>query len=306
MVEGLTAGYGGTPYLSDVTFRCRPGRVAGLIGPAGAGKTTVLRTLVGLLKTSAGTALIDGHQFTDLPQPARHVGVITDSLGLHPGRRGREEVALAAAMLGLPRTAAEQALSRVGLHAHDVRRRVRTCPRSVRLRIALARALVGDPPVLIADSPATGLDAEGHRVLTDVLTAHALRGGTVLLTGRRPAELVGFANDLIVIASGRVLAQGTTQGLIEGGSQVTATDNRALASRLRNAGLTVSVGEEALTVSAPPEQVGQIAADNGIPLVRLIGLRGDLADFLNSLDREPDQVPPPTQRAAPLSRRGNR
>ena len=92
--EGLTKKFGGRTVVHDVSFSCEPGTVTGFLGPNGAGKTTTMRMIVGLSVPDAGAARVLGGPFHGLPNPGRRVGVLLDASAQHPGRRGRETLAM--------------------------------------------------------------------------------------------------------------------------------------------------------------------------------------------------------------------
>ena len=99
-VHGLTKHFGGVPAVDDLTFEVPPGRVTGFLGPNGAGKTTTLRMLLGLVRPTAGPALIDGGRYDRLAAPRRVVGAVLESTGFHPGRSGRDHLRIAAQVAG--------------------------------------------------------------------------------------------------------------------------------------------------------------------------------------------------------------
>src|SRR3954447_10284383 len=100
--EDLPRQRGGRTVVSDVTFRCEPGTVTGFLGPNGAGKTTTMRMLAGLSEPDSGHARILGGRYRDLPSPGRRVGILLDASAQHPGRRGREALAVSAHTKGVP------------------------------------------------------------------------------------------------------------------------------------------------------------------------------------------------------------
>jgi ABC-2 type transport system ATP-binding protein len=123
--EGLTKRYDGRNAIEDVSFRCEPGTVTGFLGPNGAGKTTTLRVLCGLSDADAGRATVLGGHYRDLPNPGRRVGVLLDASAQHPGRRGREALAVSAHTIGVPERRVEDLLGLVGLDRAAARKRVR-------------------------------------------------------------------------------------------------------------------------------------------------------------------------------------
>src|SRR3954463_4895149 len=108
-VETLPKSYGsGRPSVDDVSFTCVPGSVTGFLGPNGAGKSTTLRALCGLTPPTSGRATIGGVRYRALPTPGGGVGVMLDAAAQHPGRTGRETIRLAATLLGVPRSQADE------------------------------------------------------------------------------------------------------------------------------------------------------------------------------------------------------
>src|SRR5258706_6281335 len=103
-VSGLTKQFGRVAAVRDLTFEARPGTVTGFLGPNGAGKTTTLRMMLGLVRPSAGQALIGGRRYEQPPQPPRGVGAGLEAAGVHPGRRGRDQLPPAAPLPGPPLT----------------------------------------------------------------------------------------------------------------------------------------------------------------------------------------------------------
>ena len=215
-VESITKTYGTFSAVDDVSFSTRPGRVTGLVGPHGSGKSTTLRVIVGLTTASSGTATVCGHRYVDLPNPGLVVGVLLDAAAQHPGRTGRETLSIARRFMGLPRVRVEEMLDFVSLTPVEASRRVRSYSLGMRQRLGIAIALIGEPEVLILDDPAKGLDSAGLRWLGRMLRDHADRGGTVLLSSHRRYEIEGMADDLVVVDSGRITAQETVADQPEG------------------------------------------------------------------------------------------
>jgi len=216
-VTNLTKRYGERLAVDRVSFRCAPGTITGLLGPNGAGKSTTLRMICGLTPASGGTALVDGVVFGSLGNPGHVVGVLLDAQAQHPGRTGREVLALSALVLGVDPARVSEVLDLVGLAGPAARARVRSYSLGMRQRLGLAHALLGSPPLLILDEPATGLDPEGIRWLRVLLREHADRGGTVLLSSHLLPEVERTADHLVVMARGRVVAAGPVSSLAASG-----------------------------------------------------------------------------------------
>ncbi|WFE30444.1 ATP-binding cassette domain-containing protein [Solwaraspora sp. WMMD791] len=274
-VRNLTKRYGRQVAVDDVSFTCAPGTVTGFLGPNGAGKSTTLRMLCGLAASSAGTATIDGLPYRRLADPGRVVGVLLDAAAMHPGRSGRETLAVAALAMGVPGRRVGELLDRVGLNQVAARRRVRAYSLGMRQRLGLAHALLGEPRVLVLDEPANGLDPEGIFWMRELLRDFADRGGTVLLSSHLLREVEAVADRLVVIGGGRIVADGDKAELLagDGGTLVRAGDPQALRAALDRAGLAVGEVDGRvdgrLLVQAGPEAVGQVAAEIGAVLLEL-------------------------------------
>jgi ABC-2 type transport system ATP-binding protein len=278
MIEatGLTKRLGGRTVVADVALRCEPGTITGFLGPNGAGKTTTLRMLVGLSAPDAGAAAVLGVPYAALPIPGRRVGVLLDAAAQHPGRRGREVLALTAQLLGVPEPRVDELLALVGLDAAAGRKRVRAYSLGMRQRLGIAHALLGDPEVLILDEPANGLDPEGMRWMRRLLREFADRGGTVLLSSHLLREVEAVADRLVIIGHGRIVAAGSRDELLAGaGTLAAAADLDALGSALAVAGLEATRVEAGFVVAAEPLAVGEAALAGGVALSRLAPAEGD-------------------------------
>jgi ABC-2 type transport system ATP-binding protein len=293
--EGLTKRYDGRSVIQDVSFRCEPGTVTGFLGPNGAGKTTTLRVLCGLSDPDSGTATVLGGHYRDLPNPGRRVGVLLDASAQHPGRRGREVLAVSAQTIGVPTQRVDDLLERVGLERSAARKRVRQYSLGMRQRLGLAHALLGEPEVLILDEPANGLDPDGMRWMRGLLRDFADRGGTVLLSSHLLHEVQAVADRIVIIAAGRIVAQGSRDELLAGaGALVHATDDAALGAALQAAGLEARATRDAgFVVDAQPEAVGRAALAGGVVLTHLGPSEGAGLEqlFFDLTGGAPDHLP---------------
>ena len=199
--------------IDDVSFSVPAGSVTGFLGPNGAGKSTSMRALLGLTEPDSGTATVGGRPYREWPNPAAVAGSLLDADAFHPGRSGRESLALSCLTLGLPTSRADEALELVGLTKREGRRRVRGYSLGMRQRLGIAQALLAEPPVLVLDEPANGLDPQGQRWLGELLRGWAERGGAVLLSSHQLSEVERLADRLVVIAEGRIVADGTLPAL---------------------------------------------------------------------------------------------
>src|SRR5829696_9546811 len=270
-VSGLTKKYGERTVVDDVSFSLDPGTVTGFLGPNGAGKTTTMRMMTSLVAPTAGSALVDGKLYAELANPGAVVGTLLDASAVHPGRTGRTHLRLLAQTIGVSARRVDEVLGLVGL-SDAAHRRVGGYSLGMRQRLGIAGALLAQPPVLIFDEPANGLDPEGIRWMRDLLRAHAARGGTVLLSSHLLSEVEHTVDRLVVIGSGRVVADGPVADLLgTDGTAVRAADPAALARDLVAAGFAVQPGADGALVvdGADPGQVGAVAAAGGHALTEL-------------------------------------
>jgi ABC-2 type transport system ATP-binding protein len=210
-VTGLTKRFGAVTAVCDAGFTAGPG-VTGFLGPNGAGKTTVLRMLLGLVRPTAGAALIGGVRYADLRRPRRMVGALLEATGFHPGRTARDHLTIAARLSGLPVTRVDRVLDDVGLAA-DAHRRAGGYSLGMRQRLGLAAALLGDPQVLILDEPANGLDPAGMAWLRGLLRDLAGQGRTVLVSSHVLAEVAQTVDRVVVLHAGTVRFAGALDDL---------------------------------------------------------------------------------------------
>ncbi|QKW13399.1 ATP-binding cassette domain-containing protein [Verrucosispora sp. NA02020] len=204
-VHALTRRYGDVSAVRNVSFRLEPGVLHGILGPAGAGKSTTLRLMVGLERVTSGRCLFDGRSYRDLAYPLREVGVLLAPPPAHPGRTGRDHLRILARTHGIPDRRTDEVLELTGL-ADVARLRAGVYSPGLRQRLGLAGALLGDAPALLLDDPAAGLDPDGVAWLRALLRTLAREGRAVLVTGRLTGELARDIDRLIILGRGRVLA----------------------------------------------------------------------------------------------------
>ncbi|MGZ4499018.1 MAG: ABC transporter ATP-binding protein [Nocardioidaceae bacterium] len=212
-VDHLTKRYGDVVAVDDLSFTLEAGTITGFVGANGAGKSTTLRILLGLTSPTSGTATFAGLRYAEIEQPARGVGALTDPDVFHPRRRARDALRVLAAASGIPDSRAEDLLELVGLTS-AAGRRVGGYSMGMRQRLGLAAALLGDPPTLVLDEPANGLDPMGVLWLRTLLRDLADEGRTVLVSSHQLAELAQTVDDLVVIDRGRAVARGPMTELI--------------------------------------------------------------------------------------------
>jgi ABC-2 type transport system ATP-binding protein len=292
MVEGLavevsrlTKHFRSVHAVEDLSFTVAPGRVTGFLGPNGAGKTTTLRILLGLVAATSGTATIGGRRYIDLPDPLHTVGAALEATGFHAGRSARDHLRVLATASGLPQRRADEVLAQVGL-SDDAARRVGGFSLGMRQRLALAAALLGDPPVLLFDEPANGLDPEGIVWLRNYLRFLASEGRTVLVSSHVLSEVEQTVDDVIIIARGRLIRAAPLADLEgERATLVTSPTADRLAAELAAAGLAAEpIGGGVLRVrGVMPAQIGALAFRAGVEVHELRQAENDLESVFLSL-----------------------
>ena len=286
VVSGLTKEYRGVKAVDNLSFVVEPGRVTGFLGPNGAGKTTTLRMLLNLVEPTSGTATIGGTRYAGLDQPIRRVGAVLEASAAHKGRTGRDHLRVICQSAGIPLARADEVLELVGLTVAGGRT-FGAYSLGMRQRLGLAAALLGDPQVLILDEPANGLDPEGIRWMRDLLRTLAAHGRTVLLSSHLLAEMKLLADDLIIIAAGRLAARGTVASIVSsithGGRILVRTPEPGkLAAVLGSDAVVTPAGDgDVYITGVDAVAVGDAAQRAGIAIYQLVTDRPDLeAAFL--------------------------
>jgi ABC-2 type transport system ATP-binding protein len=218
-VRDLSKRYGDTVAVDRLSFDVLGGAVTGFLGPNGAGKSTTMRVLLGLDAPDAGTALISGRRYRELPWPLREVGALLEARAFHPGRSARAHLEALAAASAVPRARVAEVLGLVGLEG-VAGRRAGTLSLGMGQRLGIAAALLGDPAVLVLDEPVNGLDPEGIRWLRTLLRSLAAEGRVVLVSSHLIGEMALTAEWLVVIARGRLLAQTSVAELSAGAASL--------------------------------------------------------------------------------------
>ncbi|HSP03158.1 MAG TPA: ABC transporter ATP-binding protein [Acidimicrobiales bacterium] len=282
-VEGLTKRYGDATVVDDLTFSVRPGRVTGFLGPNGAGKSTTMQMVLGLAAPTDGRATIGGRRYADLDDPVRTVGALLEADAFHPGRTGRNHLRVLSDAAGIPGTRVDEVLETVELTA-AADKRVGAYSLGMRQRLGVAGALLGDPPVLVLDEPANGLDPQGIHTMRDLLRGCAERGSTVLVSSHLLAEMELLADDLVVIAAGRLVAHSSLADLQQTEIVVRTPSADVLAAALRRCGPSVEVTQppgdpdRLLVRGLSIDAVGGCAFEAGVVLHELSTHAGSLEE----------------------------
>ncbi len=273
-VQALTKEYGTRRAVDDLTFTVLPGRVTGFLGPNGAGKSTTMRLVLGLDRPTSGTATIGGRAYPTLREPLRHVGALLDAQAAHGSRTARDHLRVLAVSNRVAVRRVDEVLEETGL-ASVARRRVKTYSLGMRQRLGIAAALLGDPEVVMLDEPSNGLDPEGIIWIRALLRRLAGQGRTVLVSSHLMNETASFADHLVVLGRGRLLADTPMREFIharvEPRVRVRTTDATALKAALDRHGHDAVEHEDGhwSVRHARVDDIGRIASQAGVPLLEL-------------------------------------
>ena len=291
-VDSLTKRFGSTVAVQDLSFAVSAGRVTGFLGPNGAGKSTTMRAILGLVRPTSGTTTVLGSPYRELRQPEKRVGALLETFDAHPGRSGRSHLRVLALAGGIPRSRVDEVLALVELSGAG-RRRVKGYSLGMRQRLGLAAALLGDPEVLVLDEPANGLDPQGIRWLRDFLRSLAAEGRTILVSSHVLAEVAQTVDDVVIIHRGKLIQQAAmadVEAMAAKATTARSPEAARLASMLAAEGVEAPVVvDDRITVHAPTERVGEVAAAHGIVLHELTAERASLEEVFLELTGEPGE-----------------
>jgi ABC-type multidrug transport system ATPase subunit len=256
----VTKKFGRVVAVRDAGFRLEPGEALALWGSNGAGKTTLIRCLLGVVRFR-GRASIGGVDVRRRGRQARAlVGYVPQELAFHDDARLAASMLFFAGLRRATRADAARALEAVGLSGHE-RKRVRDLSGGMKQRLALAIAMLADPPVIVLDEPTSNLDAAGRGEVVETLRRLKASGKTLLFASHRPDEVIGLADRVLVMERGRIERDTTPEGLwpTRTGVQVMrlhlsmATEDAA-AAVLREAGHAVHLNGHGLCVAVPRDR----------------------------------------------------
>lgn len=203
--------------VDGVDLHVESGQVLALLGPNGAGKTTTVRMLTSVLKPTRGTAMIAGYDVVDRPDEVRaSVGVLTEQHGLYNRMPADEYLDFFAKLYGLdaPRRKkrVDSLLENFGLH-NERRKRLGEYSKGMRQKLALARALIHEPPVLLLDEPTSAMDPESARLVRELIQGLRNESRAFIICTHNLAEAEELADQIAIIRHGKIIARGSPSGL---------------------------------------------------------------------------------------------
>ena len=216
--RGLSRTFGDVRAVEGVDLVVRPGGLTGFVGGNGAGKTTTMRMVMGLLRPDAGEVLWNGRPMTAADR--RRFGYMPEERGLYPKQKVADQLTYLARLSGMTtadaRSAIETHLERFGL-AERAKDRVEALSLGNQQRVQIIAALLHRPTALVLDEPFSGLDPAAVDAMADILRDHAASGVPVLFSSHQLDLVERLCDHLIVLARGRVVAQGAVDALRAGG-----------------------------------------------------------------------------------------
>lgn len=217
-VTHLRKTFGSVVAVDDVSFEAPDGKITGLLGPNGAGKTTTLRVIYSLLQPDQGTILVDGLDTRERSVEVRRlIGALPDNQGLYPRLTSRENIRYFGRLHGLEGKDLEDSIDQM-LDLLDMReienRRTEGFSAGQRVKVAIARALVHQPPNVLLDEPTSGLDVMSTRAMRGFIRQLRDQGRCVVFSSHVMQEVSALCDNIVIINRGRVVASGAPEDLL--------------------------------------------------------------------------------------------
>jgi ABC-2 type transport system ATP-binding protein len=216
-IDGVKKSFGSKVALKNITFSVPSGQICGLLGPNGAGKTTLFRLLMGILKATDGTLLIDGRDaFEDRVEVKRLIGFLPDEPAFYSYLSGREVLELSAAMHGLDVTMTMARMNSIIAKlrlAEDLDNYAEDYSRGMKKKLGLLLAMVHQPKLLVLDEPTNGLDVESTHLFYDLISETAQQGTTVLFSTHLMDHVTKLCSHAVIINEGTLVAKGSLEEL---------------------------------------------------------------------------------------------
>lgn len=217
-INHVTKSFGYKLALKDVSFSVPVGQMCGLLGPNGAGKTTLFRLLMGILKATEGSLLIDGRDaFEERVEVKRLIGFLPDEPVFYSYLSGREVLELSAAMHGLDALDAFHRMAPIIAKlrlADDINNYAEDYSRGMKKKLGLLLAMIHEPKLLVLDEPTNGLDVESTHLFYDLISETAQQGTTVLFSTHLMDHVTKLCSHAVIINEGTLVARGSLHELL--------------------------------------------------------------------------------------------
>ena len=213
--EGLTKHYGSVRALTGLSLEVRPGEIFGFLGPNGAGKSTTIRTLLGFLYATSGTARVLGLDVaTESVAIRRRTGYLPGGIALYDSLSGEDALDYLADLQGEPASRRAELCERLQLSSHDLKRRIRDYSRGMRQKLGVIQALQHDPELAILDEPTEGLDPLMQHAFYGILEDMRTRGRTIFFSSHVLPEVERVCDRVAIIRAGELMALQTVDDLL--------------------------------------------------------------------------------------------
>ena len=215
--SGLSKQFGSVQALVDLNLRVMPGEIYGLLGPNGAGKTTTIKTIIGLLEPTSGWVKVVGFDPTKNPIDVKSkIGYVAENPIVYDSLSPRDFLEFVASIRKIDRSATDRLVARLA-EAFDMAQYfdspIATLSLGMKQKVALIASLIHQPPVLLLDEPLNGLDAKSSRIVKDIVSLHAEKGGAVLFSTHIMEVAEQICTRIGIIFHGKVIAEGNLEQL---------------------------------------------------------------------------------------------
>lgn len=218
-VDQISKTFGETKAVDKLSFTAKDGEILALLGPNGAGKSTTMRMISGLMEPNQGSVHIDDFEVRgQRKQATMRLGLLPDGAGLYPRLTTRENISYFAQLCGYTKASAKERTQAVieDMHLHALAdRQTQGFSQGERMKVALARALVHEPQNLVLDEPTNGLDVMSTRAMRKRLMNLKAKGRCLIVSSHIMQEIAAISDRIVVIARGKVVAQGTLDALCD-------------------------------------------------------------------------------------------
>lgn len=287
VANGLTKQYGSRRVVNNLSFELEPGKITGFLGPNGSGKSTTMGLMLGLISGS-GSTHFDGKTYRSLNAAPRRIGVYLGPGSYHPRYSAKRHLRISAFTRGISFKRIKPALEAVGLTSAR-RVKIREMSTGMVQKLGIATAILSEPEVLILDEPANGLDPQSVQWLRLFLQDFAQKGGTVLLSSHLIHEISLFADNILVIAQGQILASESLDTFLKrqtpSGYKVRTEQSSVFVEILEAQGIVHQrVSEDVIEVSVSSSLTfTKLAVENNIELAEVQPIGSSVEDIFLSL-----------------------
>lgn len=287
VAEKLTKKYGSRRVVNGLSFELEPGKITGFLGPNGSGKSTTMGMMLNLVH-GTGSTYFDGKLFRKLRGGTRRVGAYLGPGSYHPKYSAKRHLRISAFTRGIPFARIKPVLEEVGLSLAR-KTKIRDMSTGMVQKLGIATAILSDPEVLILDEPANGLDPQSVQWLRQFLEAFAQKGGTVLLSSHLIHEVSIFADNILVIAQGELLASESIDAFLKRqkplGFKVRTLQSETFVELLLARQIThTRVSDDVVEVSASTSwEFTKLAVEHNIELTEVQPIGSSVEDIFMSL-----------------------